>query len=162
MKQLTTNELISVLLNVKGSNFVSIESETEPKLKKGNPFNGLVKISRINGIINFLYQNSVNNQRLREGKENNFEPLPRKWGQKIQGTPLIVNKDQYYLELKVEKSDSEYIMNGKPVDYESIKPYTYSSKSRQDLDKEVILRDYNLSSIRKISLQGETYVLSNC
>lgn len=159
MKRITTSELISVLLNVKGSNFVSIETITQPKLKANNPFGGLTKISSISGVVNFIYENSVNNQRLKEGKENNFKSLERKWGQKIQGTPLIVNRDKYYLEIKVAKSDSKYIIGESEVAYDRIKPYLYERKTRQELENEIILRDYSLDSIKKISVQGQVYTL---
>src|SRR4051812_25564019 len=85
-ENITLQQLQSMLQTSKGAKIVTLVTITEPDLKKGegenyNPFYlNCVKVSRINGIVNFHYSNSVNNQLKRENKEANFTPQPRKWG----------------------------------------------------------------------------------
>lgn len=139
-----------------------------------NPYRGKVhKISHVNGVINWRYANAVNNQRMREeqpldeeGNVEHFEALPRKWGQRISRedgtiTPLVEHKGRHYLELKVERSlGHEYRDDeGNVYDDETITPWLRkrSKSSRQQTDKEIILRDYALDSINEIRMDGEVF-----
>jgi hypothetical protein len=101
----TLEEFKSALLERKGTTFVTIVAETDPKLRKrGNPYAGRVtKRSRVNGAIGWIYGNGVNRQRIREGLDPDFEAFPRKWGERIKGTPFVEHKGNTYLELKVER-----------------------------------------------------------
>lgn len=165
---ITTEELRSLLLNSRGCSPVTIIAETVPAMRKtGNPLVGRVtKVSRVNGMIGFAYANSVNNQRLRESDDAAlFEALPRKWGERIAGTPVVrhVGKTgvpEFYLELKVERSlGHEYRVDGMPVPDETVECWLPKrvEGARQEVAKPVILRDYALRSIRKITLGGVEY-----
>ncbi len=92
MKTLTQTQFRDMLFNLRGSKMVTITSETEPRLTGGKkcPLAGLVKRSRVNGVINFSYENAVNNQRGREetpvndaGEVEHFTPEPRAWGVRL-------------------------------------------------------------------------------
>lgn len=165
MQIITKQELKDNLMNMKGgANIVSIVTKTTPRMRKtDNPFYDKVeKVSKVNGIINWRYSNAVNNQRKREGKEDDFQAVERRWGQRIKGTPLVEHKGKYYLEMKVErKLNSEYIHKekGEKLDMEQLGAflYTNSSSKRQNLEKEVVLRDYKLDSIDTIKMNGEEY-----
>lgn len=78
-----------MLYNVRGAKAVTIVARTKPKLSGGKkcPYAGVEKISTVNGMINFNYENSVNNQREREGNEEVFESAPRQWGKRLYETP---------------------------------------------------------------------------
>jgi hypothetical protein len=151
---------ITKLFPKTNAQFITIVTSTDvnKKMKKrNNPFQDhtITKRSRVNGIVNFRYQNSVNNQRKRESGSEDFESFPRKWGKHIIGTPLIEHKDNKYLEMKVERVfDTTYFKDGKEMTSEEVtelKQYFYASgKSRQGVEKEVILRDYRLDSIEEI------------
>lgn len=158
--KISKSDLISVLKSVKGSTFVNIETVTEPQLLGGKscPFNGITKHSIINGCIGFKYENSVNNQRLREASINDFKSEPRKWGTKIPNTPLVEHQGTYYLEVKVEKTEQPvYVLSGKIIDNKEIIPYIPKISSRQDLVKEVILRDFKIDSISRIKINKTQY-----
>lgn len=168
MPTITVEQLKEMLKARKGATIVTIVAETEPDLRKtGNPYIGCKKISRVNGVINWIYENAVNRQREREGQPVNadgyiehFESLPRKWGQRIHGTPFVEHKDNTYLELKVERSlGHEYRHNGETLTDEQVAPFLPKKKEgeRQKVDKPVILRDYNLTNIVQISVGGEVY-----
>lgn len=167
METITKQELRDMLLNARrGANIVSIETETTPRMRKtDNPYAGrLVKQSKINGMINWYYENAVNNQREREGKNADFEAKPRRWGSRIHGTPLVEHKGKYYLELKVEnRYGKTYIDDqGNEVPQEEIDEFLYnSSSSRQGVEDEVILRDYKLDSIKAIKMNGKKYKVAS-
>lgn len=166
---ITTEELRSLLLNSRGCAPVTIVAETVPAMRKtGNPLIGrTVKVSRVNGMIGFLYANAVNNQRMREQGDDAalFQAFPRKWGERIAGTPVVrhVGKTgvaEYYLELKVERSlGHEYRVDGLTVPDETVECWlpTRTEGARQEVERPVILRDYALRSIRKITIGGVEY-----
>lgn len=162
MPQITLKALAEALMTFKAASIVTIETKTVPAMKKtDNPYHGnLVKITRVNGMINWKYVNSVNNQRVREGKEADFEAEPRAWGIRLPSCPLVAHRDRLYLELKVERVFfTEYrTLAGDAVDAEEVRPFLrQESEGRQNLDKKVILRDYLLNNIREITWAGETY-----
>lgn len=157
--KILVSQLVELLLASKGAKILTLETETQPKMRKtGNPFLGAVKVAQVNCVVNFNYANSVNKQRVREDKEADFEAEPRKWGERIQGTPIVEHKGQYYLEAKIENSKSKFILNGQEIPEDQIQPYLYSSKSsRQGVEKEVKLRDFKLDSVKGIKYQGKHY-----
>lgn len=164
MANLTRTQLKELLSTTKGTTIVTIETETDPRMRKtNNPYSGhIVKRSKVNGMIGWNYTNSVNNQRDREGNREEFVAKPRKWGQRIIGTPLVEHKESYYLELKVERAMGSTFVDvrtGNEVPKETLlewlpKP---STSSRQDVEKEIILRDYKLDSIVKIRINKNEY-----
>ena len=170
-----TQALEDVIAGLKGATFVTIESATDPRMVKKhretgeiNPYLGAVKVSRVNGIVNWIYSNSVNNQRTREGVVNDFVAEPRKWGERrllASGniSPFVDHKTNVYLELKVERSlGYHYEMpDGTIVPSQNIQPYLPVKKAgRQGVDKEVILRDYRLDSITSITVNSERYEMA--
>lgn len=161
MKTITKEELKNILFSQKGTTFISLETETEQKLKGGkkNPLSGLIKINKVCGAIGFHYQNSVNRQKEREGQESNFISQPRKWGVRLNGTPLVQNGEKFYLELKVQSSQTpDYFFKGVRIDNEQVRKFLPNkSSSRQNLENEVILRDYSLDSIKRIKINSEEY-----
>lgn len=171
MKKLNIGQLETLLRNQRGTTAVALVAETVPTMRKtGNPLAGnLVKLSRVSGMIGFRYANSVNNQRLREetpeladGAIEQFEALPRTWGTRIEGTPLVEHKGRLYLEVKVERMlerQFRRIDTGEIVPDELVAPYLPERResARQQVAKEVVLRDYKLDSIVQLSLRGEQY-----
>lgn len=160
--QASLGNLTEILLRVKGATVVSLVTETDPVLvkPKSNPLSGrLKKESYVNGMIGWNYQNSVNNQLAREGQEADFVAHPRKWGERIKGTPLVRHNGKVYLELKVEKVfNTRYLLDGVEVSRESIAKYLPAHKpddsGRQGTDKAVILRDYNLDNVKQLRIGG--------
>lgn len=191
MKTITRSELCNMLFNVKGAKFVTITARTIPKLigGKSNPYHGVEKVAVVNGTINFHYENSVNRQREREGKENDFEAKERVWGKQLftlssnsrtnkRLIPFVIKKysenviseedfakvesKNLCLSMKVEKSvDYKYVLNGKEVDKDAMKEQIYRSGSNtQDLDKEIIVRTYDINNILNIAIDNETYAIA--
>ena len=164
---LTPDDLRNLFRGV-GARFVAIDAVTDPKLLKKdrvtgqpNPYVGLVKQSRVFGLVNWVYTQSVNNQREREGSAPDFVAEPRQWGQRIAGESFVEHKGQIYLEMKVQRSlGYRYVMpDGAEIAKEAVEPYLpkKSDGARQELERPVILRDYRVDSIRSVRYNGRRY-----
>ncbi len=169
-----------MLAKVKGATFATIVTETEPAFNKfsrtkdalGNkvpcPYNEVVKVSTMNITINFIYANSVNRAQVKEGSEGDFTPAPRKWGERVEGTPFVMHDGKIYLEAKANAAPSQlaYIdkTTGAEVDkalLEDYLPVKKSNAAHQGLseENEIIVRDFKLLSIKEIKMNGEYYAV---
>jgi len=158
MQTITRSSLAAVLATVSGATFATIETRTQVRLKKTWQGGAVEKESRVNVTLNANYEKSVNRQLGREGKDTDFEAMPRQWGNRVPHTPLVTHNGKFYLECKVEKSfNSTYYMDGQEIDKAMVEPHFYASSSRQGTDKEIIVRDYSLDSIVRINLNGNSY-----
>lgn len=176
---------------------MTIVARTNPTLVGGKscPLAGLEKVATVNGVINWSYENSVNNQRLREGgptddsgEVEQFVSAPRAWGRRLHEAfpdrrgnrmlPFVAKQwnsetiesselerlplDELYLELKVQKSLAcQYFLEGVEQSAETVQPYLRERResSRQEVENPVILRDYKLSSLVSLTVDGNTYEL---
>lgn len=177
MPTMTRDDLVSVMQDRRGAFFTTIVAETAPPVRKtNNPHPNVKKISRVNGMLNWIYENSVNRQRTKEnqpldanGDVEHFVAKPRKWGQRVRRddgsvTPLVENKGKHYLELKVERSlGYEYRDNGQTIDPSVIEPFLPKREegARQEVDDPVILRDYSVENIQQITIDGIVYEITN-
>lgn len=167
------NTIVSLSNN--GTTTIGFESLTEPSMNKtNNPFFGKVlKVSSVGGMIGYDYENSVNNQLGREGKEKTFVSQPRKWGVRDENHPFLVRHtkkgetvERFYLSVKVQQSNKKPIYLDKEtlevIPTEKLRPYLKESKkpnTQEDLDKEIIIRDYEISTLRKMSIGGQKLIL---
>lgn len=168
-KEISLKDLQSELSTTKGAKFISLTTITVPDLSKDCSFrHDLFKVSYVNGIVNFHYETSVNNQREREGKEKDFEAMPRKWGTRLKDTPFVSHvlksgEHKLYLEVKIEKSlEHSYFQPStrKIVPNDIVSQYlTKKSYSNQGVEKEIILRDYDVKNILTISFDGNGYLI---
>jgi len=171
---ISTVELEKFFRGVSRPTIVTLLTVTEPALRKAdNPYFGRVhKFTRVNGVVGFSYQNSVNNQRQREASPDTieeaeavptFHALPRKWGQRIQGTALVEHKDSVYVEVKVEKIvDHFYTVDGKLVgekQFDEIESFLQkkSPSARQEVEREVVLRDYKIENVKAVRVAGKQF-----
>jgi hypothetical protein len=158
-KILTQAEIIEMLRKRRGASFVSVTTSTEPRLKKdNNPYFGRIRrICRRQGMIGPLYQNAVNNQRIREEKTPDFlaEPLP--WGQH-DGPYFITHNGRTYLKLKEHgHGDDRWVdaETGSVIDVSVLSPYFYSkSEGRQGLDKPVDWKTVRMDHVVSLSFDG--------
>jgi len=166
----THDDFVELLSNIRGATIVTIETKTEPRLlakhpatSEPNPFkDNIVKISHVNGMINWTYVNSVNNQRAREYLTPDFQPLPRKWGRRISGSPLVEHEGNLYLEMKVQRSLSHCYetFDGRALDPAMVESYLPQRKpGRQGVEGEVILRDYSLANVVSIKMGGILFII---
>ena len=165
MNIISRERLLLMLLEVRGASFATITTRTDARLKKtGNPFGYVEKISRVNVTLGFQYANAVNRQRTREETEADFEAMPRQWGERSAQSPLLIeHKGKMYLETKIERSLShEYIAgDGRALTDEEVRPFLPArGASRQDVEKEILVRDYAIDSIIGIAFGGQVYVVA--
>lgn len=165
MEIIGQNEFKGLFRENRGAEVVTITAVTKVELTaEGKAALGVVwKRSVVNGMVNWKYENAVNNQRGREGLEKDFVAFPRKWGQRVEGTPFVEHKDKEYLELKVQNSlGHEYLdSDGNVLDRAAVEQYLRpKGASRQGVEREVILRDYSLENLRAVNMRGETYVMA--
>jgi len=162
MEKLTEKQLLDFLINYKRCTPISIEIETPVKMRKtNNPYVGATCCKKINGMINFDYGNSINRQRDRENKQEDFNPYIRKWGVHITKS-VIGHKGNYYLQLKLENSGlPTYYFEGNVISYDLLYPFINqnSYSSRQGVDKEIQVRDIKMCNIKTITIDKVQYVI---
>ena len=165
---ISTAVLIAKLMAVKGARFLTITTETEPKMRKtNNPYFGnVVKRSTANVTMNFSYENAVNNQRVREGNGQDFVAQPRKWGEKIPGTCFVTHNNQMYMEVKYNAAPSniEYFLKstGETIAKDMLTTWLQESNSNaehQGVEKEIVLRDVKLVNVKELKMNGEHYIV---
>jgi len=144
--------------------FVSMVSETEPKLRAGCPFKGVVKVSRKRGMINANYNTAVR-KRIAERLGVEIKDVEYQNGevwykhlQTVDGRalPLVVNKKkdngEFYLQYYPTAADNVYIMpNGDTVTKEQIDPWFY--KRDENSFKPCVIA-INVSNIKELRASG--------
>lgn len=146
--------------------FVSMVSETEPKLKKSCPFVGVKKISRKRGMINANYNTAVRKriaERLGvEIKEVEYEN-GEVWYMHMKtvddkALPLVVNKrtpdnGEYYLQFYPTHSENVYqLPNGEIVQEAQLEQYFYTRSERAEFKPTVI--SIKVSNIKELRASG--------
>ena len=165
--KLCHTELDQRLLRINDCQFVGITALTTPDMtKKGNPlFGQVVKIARVGGPINWVYSSSVNRQRIRENKAAHFKAYRRTWGHRVAHTPLVfhvndLGEQHLYLELKLESRTQGFFHRetGERIEWADLRRWLKNKRpSRQDLDKEVVLRDYRTDHISEVRIGGDEW-----
>lgn len=165
---LTLPQLRKRLRNVNQSTPIGMTAVTVPEMrKKGNPFHGrVIKITRVNGWINWRYARAVNRQRVREHKRADFKAVQRSWGERLEGTPLVEHADQLYLDIKVQQRHVVYrdLETKEEIPWLTIKPFIRppQKSKRQKLNQDVILRDYHVENIAELRINGEVWRCRKC
>jgi hypothetical protein len=163
--------LIEVLVtNLRGAGFVTIGARTKVKLTaEGRTALGEVhKKARNNVTLNYVYERSVNRQREREGLPKDFKAEERDWGIPLEGWPLIAHykkpvrkgepfEPHLYLHTKHERSlgYSYEDAQGNPIPNDVVHQFLPERhESRQGVEREVIVRDYDLQNIFELVING--------
>ena len=150
----TKNDLLDFLINHRGHGFGTIKALTDARLlKTDNPVPDALKYAEVQinwGIWD--YSNSLYSMASKEGKEIVFDVKPRKWGERLDGTPLVHYVGKYYLEAKCERvlEMDYYNQEGDKLDKEEMSefvPKRKKSSTQAQLDGEVVLRDYSLDNL---------------
>ncbi len=148
--------------------FVAIVTDTPVvKIRKGNPFQGVRKVSRKLGLVNANYNTSVRNRiaaklgvTLSEVEYENgevwYEHLKTVDGKNL---PLVQHKDEakrqgkLYLQYFPHKSVNAYVMpNGDTVTEAELKPWLYKESERPDYKPSVIAVE--LANVKELRASG--------
>ena len=160
----TKQNILQALINYVGHSFVGLTMLTDARAKKtGNPYGKILKKTKLTANIGFHYKNSLANQAKREGKDVEFDIQPRRWGVRMENTPLVQHKGKYYLECKVEDVQSvEYFTEeGQALTKEQVEeflPTKRHSSTQAPLDKKVILRDVAIENILSLRMGKQTFL----
>ena len=151
-----------------GHGWASVLTVTEPKMRKtGNPYNKITKISRRVMGIGYEYPVQVNNEREREGIQEEYKPQPLKWGKFVEGSKtLIEHKGNKYVRLSDNSNTPSvskyYDENGNEVAYEDIKPFlqTSSQSKQQKTEKTIIVNSIKVDNIKEFKI-GDFHFTEN-
>lgn len=172
--EVTQEQLVGILRQQgRSASFCTLIARTVPDMNKTvvvtgvkvrNPYHGRCrKIAAVNGIINWRYENAVNNQRVREGSLPDFEAAPRQWGRRLEGEPFVQHHDKLYIELKVQRSMEHYYETheGLRLDTAHVELHLPARRPnhRQGLEREVVLRDYAMESVVELHCYDNEYVI---
>jgi hypothetical protein len=168
IKKITKAQFIEILMNWNNScKPANIQYITEPKnlTKEGKQkFPELVHIAAVGAMIGYNYENSVNNQREREGIETDFQrkPLWNGKGKHINSVLAThIETGEMYLVYKYQQSfRSIYVNNYNPVLFAELKPFFKVSENKsQGTETTIHHRLIKISNIRKVKMNKLEYIL---
>jgi hypothetical protein len=171
-------EFIKKINDLKGAHFVTIFYETQVKMNKfarekdkngnkiPNPyFEKIMKRAKVNGQINFNYENAVNNRREKEGTDRDFQSKGLNWknATKEHNKSIIEKDGKFYLQFRIIKVlDSEYFEKGtnKKIDKSQLKDYLPPSNNSgsQGVDEAIKIININIDNIKKFTLDKTSHI----
>ena len=159
----------------KGAAVLSLTISTKKDLlKKGRetkglqPFGFIKKVSTLNGLLNFNYQDSVNKARIKEEKNSDFTSqgnffTPVFAGKKHKALVFHKETGSPYLKLKLQKvvSTTSLDPKGNIVDTQSIQEFLPKvvTPQKQSLDKPVVCLTIGLDSIVSVTYNEEVFTV---
>ncbi len=165
-------QIVSALIKDGGSaTFAQVVAEVEQKmLKRGNPLKDAVitKLVHYNMLLNANYQNMVNNARVREGKEADFQ-AKENWFTPVNDSfngSIVAKKSDLsceYLKFACNNAKTEkYFVNGVEAtesDLSIIKEFKQkpSKAVNQGLENDVVIRTIKMEGIKSIKC-GESLI----
>jgi len=172
-KQVTEQELLTILMNVNKPTFTNIVSKVDQKMVKKSRIDGSVnpyyekvkKVTKGNYFIGGNYEDMVNNRMVKEGIEPTFESVECSVGKHIskcvqynENTQL--NYLQYYI-FQSSNIKSELFFEGNQIEKQLLESYlpTTNNTSRQPQEDKHIVKSFKLSSIEEITLSGTHYIV---
>lgn len=174
IKEILRKDFINLLLSkpFNGCTYISIDSETTQNLTGGkkNPMKGLVTKKSIGNSVGVFqnknkngYEEMVKRRLKKENKDpESFELSPRSWGSRIPETCVVEHKGEYYMEVIFNKGGkSTYYFNGKEINKSEIIgfPIPKTSSGQANLENQVIIRTFKISSLITVKMNGVTYNL---
>ena len=173
MKNINASALVSMMSNVKGATICTVDSLTVPKMnKRGNDLYGRVmKYTRLQLQFGYNYEKAVNNRLEAMGLEPNFEVAKRQWGEWVIPNKVSTHKGNLYLRFyQMANTDPEsyFLVDGRLATREEVeviksfmpKPSASARQSEVGLnDRQVTPREYMVSSIKRIAVNGEKYTI---
>ena len=163
---ITMTQMLGLFLGVTKPEMINLVTETIPKMSKtGNPFyNQIVKKSKCNFLLCSDYTKRVNNNLVKEDKENDFVSQSPKGKVHLSPCVLTDEKTETKLYLMVERFDEikpkvQYFHNDTPIEKEMFQqflPKVYESNT-QGLDREVKPLTYLFESIVGFSFRGRKF-----
>lgn len=173
LSTLNACDLTGLLMSLRGATVLSFTARTDARLKKtGNPWGRVWKVAKLNGMVNFRYDEGVLRRLEKEGKSPDCFERGDSWHEPIMDgdrlTPLCRHKqtEELYLRFMLVKRVGEASYetdDGVPLTEEEVKPFLPkpSTYANQGLDKPLVFLTYRLDGIREIRIDGETFAIDH-
>lgn len=167
MKTITVKQLIEILLQVTTHQFINMVTVTPVRMnKKSNPYFGEVfKAKNGNYMIGTEYQNRVNNNLAKEGEAKDFVASANKVGDHVSKVLLYNDRtEKFYLQFERfdnSKIETTYLYKGNTIEKSAFESFMPSSNNYQNqgLDKTVKVMSVTVDNIKKITVNGDTYLV---
>jgi hypothetical protein len=165
---ITRTDMVSVLNEVVKPTFVNLVTETKVRMnKKGNPFHDQVtKCLTSNFYIGSEYEKRVNNNLIKEDKENDFTSSPLSGKEHISKCVLIDTKTRTKNYLMCEWFKRSYPkvsfkFQDNSIDKVLFEDYLVkrTESVKQGLDNKVNIVTYGMDSIKEIRFNKTLYIL---
>jgi hypothetical protein len=163
---ITRPQMRTLFMSVVKPEMIHLVTETIPTMNKtGNPYyKEIIKKSKCNFLLCTDYSKRVNNNLVKENKENDFVPQTPKGKKHLSPCVLTDEKTETKLYLFVERFDEikpkvQYFHNDTPIEKEMFQeflPKEYGSNT-QGLDREVKPLTYLFDSIVGFSFRGRKF-----
>jgi hypothetical protein len=169
---ISSTQLVAALMACKGATPISFTAVTEPKMNKtGNPYLGTTKQARVNGMVNFHYEDGVIRRLEKEGKTADDFKQGTSWHTPVltddgKLTPLCQHKQTgvFYLRfMHLNTIETRYFYNGVEVSEDKLEPYMpkKSSYDNQGLDNPLRILTYSIGNIVEASFLGERFIIKD-
>ena len=171
MKTINHKELVEMLINAKGCNFVGVTAETAVKMNKGgraqsNTLYGekVTKLVKMQMQLGLSYEHSMNLRLEKNGEEGDFKAGELPYGCQWIKYPFVYENPvsgQKYIRLydyEGNKKSKTYMVNGKVAsegEMDIIKEYEVKSKPKEG--QLVRLYGYKIEGIKEFNYNGESY-----
>lgn len=139
-------KIVNLFTNKKSSTITTLFTKTRPKLKSGHPYKNLVKISRVNCVVNNDYSKAM--QKLGKIVDE------RRWGKKLSHS-VVTHNGANYLQIRPLKSHSIYLDGVKQVPFDEVKFYLPEFSDSQD----VPVRTYRVDNIIGLLYEKKLYTV---
>lgn len=164
VEEISIMGLVELLSKIERQTFCNIVKETKVKMNKtDNPYyNQIIKKSVENVMIGTTYEDRVNNNREKEGKERDFEVSENKVG-KHRSKVILYNDNtkKYYLQYErfnEVKPSVEYLFDGNEIEKKLFESFMVKSNyDKQGLKRTVNVLSVTLNNIKQITLNGQKY-----
>lgn len=179
MKNVTEKELAQILFDTqitKGMpTFASVLQQTLPKcLVKSrtnkdikNPYQSILKQSKVSILLNSKYEKAVTNQLAKEGKEateyiKGENTMPITFGENNQFIGICNDNGEFVLQYRPNDNvfpQTKYFADGVETDKKVLVDFlpTKNKATNQGTEREILWRKLYLKNVLEISLFGETY-----
>ena len=168
MKTITHKQFVEMLLIRKGANIIGLVTETEPKARKtGNPFKEIKKLVHRTVVTGAKYKEAV----LKQGATS-FDADPLPYGKFLVENKIILHEGE--LQLRTVRRNApkpvkvQFVADGEEVAKEVVDKYLTKSKPSAKQErvgvtgkKQVKVRNYKLSNIKEIRMNGQVYKLAS-
>lgn len=168
MKTINIQNLIALLSTITTPTFINMVTETKVRMNKtGNPyFDRVYKVKQGNYLIGTTYENRVNTNLEKEGKDADFVAQKSNVGNHVSKVLLFNEKTgKHYLQHeRFDNSviDTRYVFQGQDIELSAFEKFmpTANNYENQGLEKTVKVMSVTVDNIKLITINKVTYLIT--